>query len=50
MRAMKNSDSEMDYDEMVKALANEPPRTWVVCRSIEEAQALAAWIEEFEAE
>lgn len=38
------------YDAMVKALQNEPPRTWVVCRSVEEAQALAAWIEEFESE
>lgn len=39
-----------EYDQAVKELAAMPPREWVVCRSKEEAYALAAWIEDFEDE
>lgn len=40
---------EIDYDALIALCESAPPATWVVARSIEEAQALAIWIEEFEA-
>lgn len=40
---------EIDYDALIALCESAPPATWMVARSLEEAQALAIWIEEFEA-
>lgn len=38
--------SDAEYDQMIKGLAAEPVRDWVVCRSKEEALALLMWMED----
>lgn len=35
-----------EYGNLIQQLETASPATWVVCRSKEEAYALAAWIEE----
>jgi hypothetical protein len=42
---MTNTDN-FDYDSFLRNVMNIPPRdmpSWIQCRSLEEAKALAAW-------
>lgn len=40
---------DIDLDALRTLLESAPPATAVVCRSLEEAEALSIWIEKFEA-